>query len=137
MLRHVFLPRTRLGIQILQRFLCLLPNTLPAWFPWIPTKSQIEFLKVNELKEACAQRGLARVSFDHFRSLHVSTICQHANSSSILILLANLSFDELANQDWQQGHGARTTVAMDGRATTAASSQNYIFLPISLKTRLQ
>jgi hypothetical protein len=49
------------------RSLRLLPNTLPAWFPWIPTKSQIEFLKVSELKEACAQRVLARVSFDHFR----------------------------------------------------------------------
>jgi hypothetical protein len=111
-------------IKAAARSLRLLPNTLPAWFPWIPTKSQIEFLKVNELKEACAQRGLARVSFDHFRSRHVSTMCQHANCSSILILLANLLFDELANQDWKQGYIARTTGAMDGRATTAASSQN-------------
>jgi hypothetical protein len=34
---------------------------LPAWFPWIPTKSQIQSLKVNELKEACFQRGLLKV----------------------------------------------------------------------------
>ncbi|KAL3924665.1 MAG: hypothetical protein SGILL_000902, partial [Bacillariaceae sp.] len=33
---------------------------LPAWFPWIPTKSQIESLKVAELKEACSQRGLIK-----------------------------------------------------------------------------
>jgi hypothetical protein len=41
----------------------LLQHSLPAWFPWIPTKSQIESLKVNELKEACMQRGLAKVRF--------------------------------------------------------------------------
>eukprot|EP00980_Cylindrotheca_fusiformis_P003655 scaffold818_cov136-Cylindrotheca_fusiformis.AAC.21 len=35
-------------------------STLPAWFPWIPTKSQIGSLKVNELKEACGQRGLLK-----------------------------------------------------------------------------
>jgi hypothetical protein len=35
--------------------------TLPAWFPWIPSKSQIQTLKVIELKEACAQRGLRKV----------------------------------------------------------------------------
>lgn len=34
---------------------------LPAWFPWIPTKSQIMTLKLNELKEACSQRGLTKV----------------------------------------------------------------------------
>jgi tetratricopeptide (TPR) repeat protein len=33
---------------------------LPAWFPWIPTKSQIESLKLVELKEACTQRGLVK-----------------------------------------------------------------------------
>eukprot|EP00536_Pseudo-nitzschia_multiseries_P008855 jgi/Psemu1/288074/fgenesh1_pg.234_\ len=33
---------------------------LPAWFPWIPTKSQIGSLKVKELREACTQRGLAK-----------------------------------------------------------------------------
>jgi hypothetical protein len=39
----------------------LVQHSLPAWFPWIPTKSQIESLKVTELKEACIQRGLAKV----------------------------------------------------------------------------
>ena len=34
---------------------------LPAWFPWIPTKSQIKTLKLKELKEACSQRGLTKV----------------------------------------------------------------------------
>ena len=34
---------------------------LPAWFPWIPTKSQIMTLKLKELREACSQRGLAKV----------------------------------------------------------------------------
>jgi len=35
---------------------------LPAWFPWIPTKSQIMTLKLKELKEACSQRGLAKTA---------------------------------------------------------------------------
>lgn len=35
-------------------------SLLPAWFPWIPTKSQIMTLKVKELKEACSQRGLTK-----------------------------------------------------------------------------
>jgi hypothetical protein len=39
----------------------LLPNKIPAWFPWIPTKSQIQSLKVVELKAACDQRGLVKV----------------------------------------------------------------------------
>ena len=34
---------------------------LPAWFPWVPTKSQIMTLKLKELKEACSQRGLTKV----------------------------------------------------------------------------
>ena len=38
------------------------PARLPPWFPYIPSKSQIESLKVSELKEACAQRGLVKVS---------------------------------------------------------------------------
>jgi len=33
---------------------------LPAWFPWIPTKSQIMTLKLKELKEACSQRALTK-----------------------------------------------------------------------------
>jgi hypothetical protein len=36
-------------------------SILPAWFPWIPTKSQIQSLKVRELKEACNQRELVKV----------------------------------------------------------------------------
>jgi hypothetical protein len=38
-----------------------LQESLPAWFPWIPTKSQIQSLKLNDLKEACSQRGLSKV----------------------------------------------------------------------------
>ena len=37
------------------------PSTVPAWFPWIPTRSQIETLKVPELRDACNERGLAKV----------------------------------------------------------------------------
>jgi len=44
------------GVQILKNNSPL----LPAWFPWVPTKSQIMTLKVKELREACAQRGLAK-----------------------------------------------------------------------------
>jgi hypothetical protein len=45
---------------------------LPAWFPWIPTKSQIQSLKVNELKEACFQRGLLKVRADVLVIFHFS-----------------------------------------------------------------
>jgi len=37
-----------------------LSNKPPAWFPWVPTKSQIESLKVVELKAACDERGLSK-----------------------------------------------------------------------------
>jgi hypothetical protein len=38
------------------------PRTLaPAWLPWIPTRTQIESLRVVELKGACAERNLSKV----------------------------------------------------------------------------
>jgi hypothetical protein len=38
------------------------PTTvLPLWFPWIPTKLQIQELKVTELRQALVQRGLKKV----------------------------------------------------------------------------
>ena len=36
-------------------------SVVPAWFPWIPTRSQIETLKMSELREACVERGLTKV----------------------------------------------------------------------------
>lgn len=36
-------------------------SVVPAWFPWIPTRSQIETLKMSELREACVERGLNKV----------------------------------------------------------------------------
>jgi len=36
------------------------PAAVPAWFPWIPTRSQIETLKVPELRDACGDRGLTK-----------------------------------------------------------------------------
>jgi hypothetical protein len=35
---------------------------LPAWFPDVPSKAQIETLKVTELMEACTHRGLKKVN---------------------------------------------------------------------------
>ena len=35
---------------------------MPAWFPWVPTRSQIETLRASELREACDERGLEKVS---------------------------------------------------------------------------
>mmetsp|Transcript_20772 Transcript_20772/g.29167 ORF Transcript_20772/g.29167 Transcript_20772/m.29167 type:complete len:898 (+) Transcript_20772:162-2855(+) len=35
-------------------------SSVPAWFPYIPTQSQIEALKVKELKMACSERGLKK-----------------------------------------------------------------------------
>ena len=32
-----------------------------AWFPWIPSRTQIMALKLTELKQACAERGLKKV----------------------------------------------------------------------------
>jgi hypothetical protein len=34
-----------------------------AWFPWIPSRTQIMSLKLVELKQACGERGLRKVSF--------------------------------------------------------------------------
>ena len=33
-----------------------------AWFPWMPTISQIEALKVRELRKICSERGIRQVS---------------------------------------------------------------------------
>ena len=38
------------------------PSCVPLWFPYIPTRSQIESLNVMELKDACQERGLSKVS---------------------------------------------------------------------------
>lgn len=37
-----------------------LVHSIPAWFPWIPTKAEIMTLKLKELKEACSERGLMK-----------------------------------------------------------------------------
>ena len=42
-------------------------DILPQWFPWLPTKAQIQSLKVTELKEACHQRGLVKVRTKEYR----------------------------------------------------------------------
>ena len=39
-------------------------STVPAWFPWIPTRSQIETLRVPELRDACGERGLTKVRYE-------------------------------------------------------------------------
>ena len=36
-------------------------NSVPAWFPYTPTRRQIESLKVVELRDACKERGLPKV----------------------------------------------------------------------------
>ncbi len=36
-------------------------SNVPMWFPYIPTRQQIESLKVVELKDACNERGLSKV----------------------------------------------------------------------------
>ena len=41
----------------------VLKSGVPAWFPYIPTKLQIESLKVTELREACVERNLKKVRF--------------------------------------------------------------------------
>ncbi|CAB9522141.1 tetratricopeptide repeat [Seminavis robusta] len=35
--------------------------TAPAWFPWMPSITQIQALKVRELKRICADRGLKQM----------------------------------------------------------------------------
>jgi hypothetical protein len=58
------------GVQVLRYSSPL----LPAWFPWIPTKSQIMTLKLKELKEACSQRGLTKVRFFRIVHMHISLV---------------------------------------------------------------
>jgi hypothetical protein len=46
-------------------------SLVPGWFPYTPTRRQIESLKVVELRDACHERGLPKVRFTrdliHFR----------------------------------------------------------------------
>lgn len=70
----------------------LLQHSLPAWFPWIPSKSQIESLKVNELKEACIQRGVAKVRLLSFAHISSSKRYSSSNRSSLRVALIVLLY---------------------------------------------
>lgn len=37
------------------------PSSVPGWFPYVPTRRQIETLKAIELRDACTERGLRKV----------------------------------------------------------------------------
>ena len=50
-------------------------STVPAWFPWIPTRSQIETLKVPELRDACGERGLTKVRYERYNTHKTECWC--------------------------------------------------------------
>lgn len=50
-------------------------STVPAWFPWIPTRSQIETLKVPELRDACGERGLTKVRYERYNTHRTECWC--------------------------------------------------------------
>ena len=64
----------------------------PSWFPWIPTKMQIETLKLTELRYACAQRELKKVSPTMVHILvpltcivqYTCVLCTYAFSCSVI-----------------------------------------------------
>jgi hypothetical protein len=77
------------GVQILKNNSPL----LPAWFPWVPTKSQIMTLKLKELREACAQRGLAKVGFLTNRTQRKASVSpQHSICGCMFRVTRNLTF---------------------------------------------
>ena len=45
-------------------------SNVPMWFPYIPTRKQIESLKIVELKAVCQERGLRKVSERSFIHEH-------------------------------------------------------------------
>jgi len=51
------------------------PAAVPAWFPWIPTRSQIETLKVPELRDACGERGLTKVRYERYNTHKTECWC--------------------------------------------------------------
>lgn len=46
-------------------------SSVPGWFPYTPTRRQIEILKVAELRDACYERGLAKVRFIHNKETYI------------------------------------------------------------------
>ncbi|KAG7348603.1 tetratricopeptide repeat protein [Nitzschia inconspicua] len=78
---------------------------LPAWFPWIPTKSQIQSLKVPELKEACSQRGLLKTGSKTVlqdRLWQWTTEQQHQHHARLTGDYLTNWFEDMARQDTTQ-----------------------------------
>lgn len=59
-----------------------------AWLPWIPTLAQIQALKLTELKQACAERGLKKVCCRSF----VLLIMSCADTVALLLLFCFHAF---------------------------------------------
>ena len=76
-----------------------------AWLPWIPTLSQIQGLKLVELKQACAERGLKKVRF----LLNSCYCCRHRMCPVSRVFHSFLV--------WTQGRGSRATVGMVAETT--------------------
>jgi hypothetical protein len=81
-------------------------HMLPAWFPWLPTHTQICALKLEELKVACSERGLKKVS----------THSQVSFPPKIDVLFCWL----LVVTEWQQSRFTRAFVGLGTAATSAA-----------------
>jgi len=73
---------------------------IPAWFPWIPTKSQIMTLKLKELREACSQRGLAKSgNKDVLQERLWGWTVEHQMQHQARLLSENFWFQEVDDND--------------------------------------
>jgi len=95
-------------------------NTIiPAWFPWIPTREQIEILKVVELKEACQQRNLRKTGNKHELQTRLWSWTQEQHEKRVA--------DRQRGSDGvgkQNNSDTTTTTTTSTRTTTQFSNNN-------------
>ena len=67
---------------------------VPAWFPWIPTRSQIEMLKMTELRNACVERGLSEVrkGQPEFYNYFMNFPCMYISNAMSICIFSMFSF---------------------------------------------
>ena len=79
-------------------------SSVPGWFPYTPTRRQIEILKVAELRDACYERGLAKVRFIHNKDtgIYAGFCCFSCQVLFAFAFIRLNSFILIIPLEWQQ-----------------------------------
>lgn len=85
-------------------------TTSPAWFPWMPSITQIEALKVRELRQICSDRGLKQVGTCGLCGISPFGSIKHSSHSMVDGLL-----------DWEQSRTTAAAMGLDAYTTTPAT----------------